>query len=128
MSEIRAIIRAASLFGHPAGPRDESPDLLRIVSNLDPMVVHDDGTFQNAGVLLDEIDELGDGHRIEIDVAVLDDLASGGDDVIASVLALGKDFLEIGDRQGARKNIFGFVRDVLVIEPLLDLTAGRTTW
>lgn len=63
----------APLIDHSSGPGDESADLLGVIADLDSAVIYDDRAFQNARVLPNEFDELGDSHRIEVDMLFLHD-------------------------------------------------------
>ncbi len=73
----------------------EKFDLFFIVSDLQIAVVDDDGTFQHGRILHDEIAELVERHRFDIDAVFLDDLGSLGDDVVGSVIRAGDQVFDL---------------------------------
>lgn len=63
----------------------EDFDFIFVVSDLDFRIIDDDGSFQDRWILLDEKKKFLQGHLIDIDILLLEDLASRGDDFIGSV-------------------------------------------
>ena len=92
------------------------------------MVIDDDRAFEDRGVLADELNEFGDLHRIEVDVLFLDDLRTGGDDVIGPVLAFGDDLQDVVRGEIRAEDILRLIGDFLVIEPFFDFAAAGAAW
>ena len=121
---ILAFFRRAITLREPSGARDEGADLLFVISDLNAVVVNDDRTLQNGWVLLDERDKFRDLHRIEIDILLLNDFGTRGDDVVGAVLRLGNHLHEVFGRKERAENILLDEGDFIILEPLLDFAAG----
>lgn len=119
----RTFLSAAGQLRHSAGPRNERADFLGVVTDLNSVVINDDGPAENRGVLPNEFNQLRDGHVVEIDIVFRNDFAAGRNDVIGAVFRFRDDFHQVFARKPFAENILLFVRDILVIEPLLYLPA-----
>ena len=118
-------IRIAILLCQTFRSRQERGDLILVIAHLHAMVIDDDGAFEDGRILLDECNELRDGHRIEIDVILLNDFRAIRDDVIGAVFGFDDDIHEILALKLLAENIHSLIRDLLVIEPLLHFAAAR---
>jgi hypothetical protein len=123
----RAFFGAASHFGDAAGPRNEGADFLSVVADLHPVVIDDDRAAENGRILTDELNQLGYGHIIEVDVILGNDLTAGRDDIICPIFGFGNDFHQIVFGKFFAENIFLLVRDILIIEPFFDFAAAAAT-
>ena len=115
---------AAEEVGVSSCSWDEGADFLFVISNLDSSVVDDDRTAENGRIVLDEGDELGDFHLVEVDVLFLNNLTPWGDDLIGSVNALRDDVTNLSLIEGTAEDVFAGIWDLLIIEPLFDFAAG----
>ena len=121
-----AIVGIAEELGQLTGSGDEAEDVLLVVADLDSVIVDDDRPFEHRWVGFDEFDELADGHLVEVDMVLLDDLRPLGDDVVGAVLAFGDDLFDILGPELAGENVLRFIGDAMVVEVFLDLPARGT--
>lgn len=77
----------ASIANNLFGLRDEYFKVIRIVANLGNSVINDNRTSYHVWIFEQEINELAYLHRIEINFAFQNDLASWGDDIIGAIIA-----------------------------------------
>ena len=124
-----AAAAVAAVICHPAQLlRDEDADFLCIIADLEALLVENDRALQDARILLDELNELIRLHGVNINVPFLNDLGALRDDIIRSILAPHEQMLDLAVIQQCLENILFNIREIPILEPLLDFTAACASW
>ena len=102
----------------------ESVNLLLVVTDLHILVVYDDRPFQNRRILDNEISKLINGHGIDINLVVLDYLASFGDDIITAKIASFEEILDFLVVKHDIEDILFHILDIVVFKIVFSFSTG----
>ena len=101
----------------------EQFDLFLVISDLKIPVIDDDRSFQDRRIFDDEITELIDRHRFDIDTIFLNDLGTLRDDIIRAILGSGDQILDLFLIEQRIENILLDKLEVVIFEIILDFPA-----
>jgi hypothetical protein len=116
-------ILAEDLFAELA--RNERANLVFVVARLHDFLIDDDGTFENRGIVDDEVGEFPEAHFFGVQIVVFENLRTRRDDVLKAVF---REFQHIDDVVAGQfdpDDVFFLVWDFVFFEPFLGFAARR---
>ena len=117
------IVRTFRLALSDAAQFVEEFYLLLVVTDLHIVVVDDDRTFQDRGILDDEITQFVQGHLFDVDLVFLNDLGTFGDDVISPVLRSGDQIADLFFIEQRIENILLYKAKMIVFQIIFHFSA-----
>ena len=124
------VIRTAGVTGQlcqrPQLLGNESVDLFLIIADLEVALIQNDRPFQNRWIFLNKMNQLAEGHLIQINRILLDDLGPFGNNILRSIFTAHQQMPDLRFIEQCCKNIFFKIRQIPLFQPLFDLTAGST--